>query len=339
MNNNNPQQKIRIRVNSRILILALLSSIFTIPIIAQTAVGLGSYLTAAGPKVPSENAWVTSDFTQPIASSNWWSTLITSQFSGNMFAHPLSFKASSRGLEVGYPGSPSYMAADGFASTHNANITVGIEGLTADAARVAAYSHFSVTARWQNAGKTLEATFGHGLPFVYFKVTGGNAIINLGAGATQFANQGNVIGVSIGGKSFGIFAPTGSTWVGTTTLTSTLAGKDYLSVAALPEASQAALDFYKKYAYSFVKKTIVTWSYVEATANLVSNYSVITDVKEGTEQGTVFALLRHQWMAASSPLTNYTYQSARGDRVAVWSEWCRLNARLIVCVTSPKSRR
>ncbi len=313
MKNKNPQEKMSAGFKSTMALALLLSSFFTIHSFGQTTVGLGNYLTADGTKVPGEKAWVTPDFTQPITSPNWWSTLMTSQFSGNMFSHPLSMRASAKGLEIGYPGVPGYATANGFAALHNANVTVGIEGLTADAARVASYSHFSVTSRWQGAGKTLEATFGHGLPFVYFKVTGGNAVITLGAGATQFANQGNVIGVSIGGKAFGIFAPTGSTWTGTTTLSSSLAGKDYLSIAALPEGTPAALEFYKKYAYSFVKKTVVTWGYVEATANLVSNYSVITEVKEGTEQGTVFALLRHQWMAASTPLTNYTYKSARGE--------------------------
>ncbi len=61
-------------------------------------------------------------------------------------------------------------------------------------------------------------------------------------------------------------------------------------------------------------KTEVTWDYQEKSARLISSYAAVTEAKEGTERGTLFALLRHQWLHAASPLTEYIYQSARGVR-------------------------
>jgi endoglucanase Acf2 len=179
-------------------------------------------------------------------------------------------------------------------------------------ARVTTYSHWSVTARWQDGARQLEATLGHGFPFAYFKVTGGNASVALGGGAVIWHRQNETIGVSVGGRPYAIFAPTGATWTGTGPLISTLAGRDYLSVAALPDTNSATLAFFKRYAYSHIVSTAVTWQYQEATARLNATFSAVTTAKEGAETGTLFALFRHQWLDVTSPLTAFTYPSARG---------------------------
>lgn len=277
---------------------------------AQVQVGSGSYMASGNYVTPPGNTYVTDDFAQVPKSPQWWATLITENYSGELYAHPATFKATAKGLEMGYPGSPS-VAGSGFASAHKANLIIGIEGMNAPSAQVAGYSHWSVTARWKDGAKSMEATIGHGLPFAYFKITGGNAVVT--SAGTVWYNRDGTLGLTVGDKSFGIFAPTGSTWSGTGTLTSALSGKDYLSVAVLPDAMPATLAFYRKYAFSHVKKTAVSWQYQDSSARLVSTFAVETEAKEGTERGTIFALFRHQWLDVITPLTAYTYKSARGD--------------------------
>jgi hypothetical protein len=119
--------------------------------------------------------------------------------------------------------------------------------------------------------------------------------------------------VTVAGRHYGIFAPTGSAWGGIGTITSALNGKDYLSVAVLPDVTAETMAFYRKYAFSFVKKTHAILNYQEATARMITTWSAETDVKEGTENGTLFALFRHQWLDAGSPLTPYAYKSVRGE--------------------------
>src|SRR4051812_1344139 len=242
--------------------LLIVTAFFAASVFSQVQVGAGNYMDAGNFAVPPGKPYVTDDFKQPIKTAQWWVTLITKPFSDELHALPLSFKATAKGMEVGYPGAPQ-MFGSGFASVHAADLTVGVEGMTADAAKVSAYSHFSVTARWQGGGKTLEATIGHGLPFAYFKVAGGNAQITLAG--TIWYNQAGTLGVTVGGRSYGIFAPTGSVWTGTGTLTSGLNGKDYLSVAVLPDGTPETLAFFRKYAFSFVTKTKVAWYYVESS--------------------------------------------------------------------------
>ncbi len=279
--------------------------------LAETAVGAGGYATEGNFAVPPGPPYVTDDFSQRPISAQWWATLIAKPFSDALFAHPASYKATAQGLEIGYPGAPDVAQADGFSSAHAADLVVGVEAMNADAARVAGYSHWSVTARWKDGARLLEATIGHGLPFSYFKVAGGRAAIS--AAAKPWYDRDGTLGITVGGKSYGVFAPSGSSWSGTGTLYSTLNGKDYLSVALLPDGTPETLAFFRKYAFSFVKKTKVTWVYREADARLVATWGVETEAKEGLETGTVFALLRHQWLEAASPLTQYGYQSPRGE--------------------------
>jgi endoglucanase Acf2 len=281
------------------------------PVPAQSTVGMGSYATEGNFATPPGTPFVTADFAQKHMSAQWWATLITKQYSDVLFAHPASYKATAKGMEMGYPGAPTYAEAAGFSSAHVADLTIGIEGMNADAAKLAGYSHWSVTARWTDGAKQMECTIGHGLPFAYFKITGGKAAI-ASAGKPWYDKDGT-LGVTVAGRNYAIFAPTGSTWGGIGTITSTLNGKDYLSVAVLPDNNPETLAFYRKYAFSFVKKTRVVWNYQEPTAVMISTWGAETEVKEGTESGTLFALFRHQWLDAASPLTAYAYKSVRGD--------------------------
>jgi endoglucanase Acf2 len=278
----------------------------------QTMVGQGSYATTGGTGVPGFTPYLTSDFTQKSISNTWWVTLATTQYSQNLFAHPASYRATANGLEMGYPGLASLGGTE-IASSHVKSLTIGITGLNADAAQVAAYSHFSVTARWTSGATVMEATMCHGIPFVYCKITGGPATITFNGTPSLWYNQGGVVGATIGGKYFGIFAPTGSSWSGTTTLSSTLSGKDYLSVALLPDATQSTLLLFKQYAYTFVKEARVDYAYNEAIGRLNSVFRIVPDIKEGSEPGTIFALLRHQWQNSAATFLPFTYQCARGE--------------------------
>jgi endoglucanase Acf2 len=288
---------------------AIIFSFYTAAL-SQVQVGSGSYAATASGAVPPATPHVTADFSQKVLSNKWWVNFMTQQGFTTAYAHPLSFDAKSGGLGIGC------MTADRWNQGHASDLTVSMAGL--GGALVARHSHFSVTMRWEGGGNRMEALMGQGLPFVYFTVTGGDVSIS---GGTVFANQSNILGVSAGGHYYGIFGPTGCTWTTGGTLSSNLGGKGYLSIAVLPDNQAATLEFFKKYAYSFVKETRVTWQYIEPTAQLVSHFGVITEAKEGTETGTVFALFRHQWLDAAMPLTNYKYSSVRGDmKVATGQE-------------------
>ncbi|MFC7513356.1 hypothetical protein ACFQV4_38395 [Streptomyces thermocarboxydus] len=74
--------------------------------------------------------------------------------------------------------------------------------------------------------------------------------------------------------------------------------------------STDALATFKKYAFSFVTDSKVTWSYSGGTVR--ATYTLTTEAKEGSERGTLQALYRHQWLHTTDALTSYTYVSPRG---------------------------
>ena len=70
------------------------------------SVGAGSYTTRlpAGAKEPATPPYVTAGRTRPTPTNDWWSSLVFSRFSNQMFPHPLGIQAHDTGLRLYYPG-------------------------------------------------------------------------------------------------------------------------------------------------------------------------------------------------------------------------------------------
>jgi endo-1,3(4)-beta-glucanase len=161
---------------------------------------------------------------------------------------------------------------------------------------------------------------GMSMPFVYCtkgSTDVASVLVNMGTVAIQ--NEMLLITNSISGSNFAVYAPAGSTWSKSgNTYTSTLAGKNYYSVAMLPAGAnaQATADSYKQYAYVFPANTTVSWNYNASTATVQSTFSVTTDVKEGSGSNFFMGLLPHQWTqlaAGSAQPGSITYATVRGS--------------------------
>ena len=194
-------------------------------------------------------------------------------------------------------------------------------GLNADKVMVDGWSDWTVSPQWSAGGRTLTATIGHGLPMSYYTVSGGAAQLSTDGPPTVWTNSGNRIGFSIRGHDYVAYAPTGATWtLSGTTITSTLAGKSYFTVAVLPttaastDADRIALaNSYGPFAHAHVTGTAVSYVYDAAAGNVPTTYRLITTPREGTETRTVVSLYPHQWKALSdrTPIAQ-TYVSPRG---------------------------
>ena len=252
----------------------------------------------------------------PIPTNDWWSSLVFQRYPDNpysttMHAHPLAMQAEAGGLGVSYP--KTYVITSDqrkYEYTYTKDFTLGVAGLNSPDAKLDGYSDWTVSAYWSGGGSTLRATFGHGLPYVYATKTGGDAQVTFNGTPDVWADNGNVIGVSIRGRDYGLFAPAGSRWaVSGSTLRSNLGGKDYFSVAALPDRSGSSLNEFAQHAFAFVTDTKVT--YRVDRGNITTTYTATTQAKEGSETRPLMALYRHQWLNSSAALTGYTYNSAR----------------------------
>ncbi|NJQ02366.1 glycosyl hydrolase [Streptomyces zingiberis] len=293
---------------------------------ATVPVGRGGYSDtrpagAAGPEnnagAPVKPKVTSAAANRPVPTNDWWSSLAFQRYpdnpySENLYGHPLTYKAVSGGLEVGYP-TASAIVGDGrqYEFPHRRDLTVGLDGLNSPDAKAHDWSDWTVTPQWSDGARTFRATLGHGLPFVYAQGSGGAAKISTASTPQVFADDGNVLGITVAGHHYALFAPTGSDWtVSGSDIRAGLGSKDYFSVAVLP--STGALATYRKYAFSFVTGSTATWAYDERAGTTRATYALTTTAKEGTETGTLQALYRHQWLHTTDALTSYTYTSPRG---------------------------
>ncbi len=256
--------------------------------------------------------------TKPIPTSDWWTGLLTYN-DANLYNYPLSMRGSANGLIVSYTflglGANDTRQPMG----PEKPLVVGVSGLSGTYPTVSDHTDWTVTASWNQAGKVFNATMGMSMPFVY--CTKGSAdvasvLVNMGTVAVQ--NEMLLITNSISGANFAVYAPVGSTWSQAgSTYTSTLAGKNYYSVAMLPAGAnaQTTANSYKQYAFVFPVNTAVSWNYNESTSTVQSTFTVTTDIKEGSGTTFFMGLLPHQWAHLSTGSAQpgaITYATVRG---------------------------
>ncbi|WP_308188801.1 glycosyl hydrolase [Streptacidiphilus sp. ASG 303] len=321
------------------LLLGLLSLLTTHPAYAAT-VGAGSYATTAPGPLPSGCGQITGNPRQwatanapagAVPTNDWWSSILWKRtncaYGEPLFAHPLGFRAGVSGLGFSYTTTPAISGSStGVGEYHfpyAEDFTAGVAGLNAPEVKVDDWTDWTVSPLLTDGTHTLRATIGEGLPFAYFRATGGNAQITAASGSslTVWSNTGSWVGYTVNGHDYAAYAPTGATWTASgAALSSSLAGKDYFSVAVLPTTSstsasdRAALAAsYARYAHNHVTGTKVSYRYDEATSKVTTTYAYTTAAREGSATGTVVSLLPHQWryLAAGTPLPQ-TYVSARG---------------------------
>jgi endoglucanase Acf2 len=267
---------------------------------------------------------VTADFQGTPKSNTWWSSLIwqfdeTNPFSLNLYAHPLVMRAGASGLGFGYPDKPALKPRE-YMFRYAEELSLGLEGQKFPDTRVAGYSDFVVTASWKNAESELRATIGHGLPYIYATRKGSaRALLNIPPGTMMevLENDGSALKLKLGEHFYGVFAPTDSQWEKVPAgYASDLGGKDYFSVAVLPDATPATFELFRAHAYAFVTGSKVSWSYDEAKAEVSTHFEVEVDAKEsgkGLQDSALLALYRHQWLHTKDELTGLSYASPRGQ--------------------------
>jgi len=309
-------------MKKQILSILFLNFIFVFGLNAQIInVGSGSY-TKTFPRTDAagRNGYpsgtpnlVGNALGKPVPTNDWWSSLLKENHAGNLFTYPYTLKTLNAGLVVSYI--PFGVIDDMLP------ITVGVTGINAAKTTVAGYSDWTVTMDWNDGTHNFQTTAGIAMPFLYFtkkqtdvaevKVTSGTVVIN---------NEMLVISNAKNGADFAVYAPVGSTWTQNASVyTSTLNGKNYWSMAFIPLTATnvaAVATEYKKYAYVFPTNTTSSFSYNETTSVVRTDFTVQTEIKEGTENNMLIGLLPHQWanMASNSPAPDkYSYATIRGE--------------------------
>jgi len=301
--------------------IAVLATSWTIA--AVVPVGLGSYSDQlpSGLVYPTDGNGAaiapakTSKVTGAIPTNDWASSLVFQRTAGKphpypMFPHPWSVQADTSGLRLGFASGVATGAAF-YAYGTPWDIAVGVPGQSNAATLLDTATDWTVRASLY-AG-SLQATFGHGLAYVYIEHSG-SIELKLAGTPVVLSNQGASLVFSLGDRNYAAYAPTGASWtVAGTKVAVNLGVNGYLAIAVLPDQTVATRDLFAQHAYAFVTGTRVEWAYDSTNGASAATYSLTTTVKQGVEALPLIALYPHQWRQAQSlDLTGQSYQTPRG---------------------------
>lgn len=230
---------------------------------------------------------VTQEFSKPPATNDWWSSLIwkhSDPRSVELFPHPASMRAEPRGLQIGYPRDPD-VSDTAFFYPHRADLVFSVTGIQDAAVSVADYGDWTVRARFSQGDAAFDATMGHGLPFVYVDGIRGRPEVHVGSEtlpARVLLNEGGTLAVEVGNRAYGLFAPSGSSWrLEGGVARVDLAGRDFMSVAVLPDNEAATIARFAGHAHLHVVGSEVSWDYDPAKGAVTATYALKTELRRG----------------------------------------------------------
>ncbi|MGJ8695323.1 MAG: glycosyl hydrolase [Verrucomicrobiaceae bacterium] len=295
------------------------------PVVASgeiISIGDGSYTTERPEGCEAlpgaEEIYRTADLTGPVPTNQWWSSLVWEKFSQNMFPHPLGMVCHEAGLGVSYPGggidgkSGNIM---GGGVSKGGDFSIGHSAMAEfPDARLAGNSDWMITAEFAEGEAKLRTSFGHGSPFVFGEVEGGEVVLTMAHKPIVWEGEKGdaVIGLTVRGSHYGLFGGRGSKWTGLEgTVVRNEKGKGYFSVALLPKGDEKTLKMFAKHAHLHVVDTRVVPKVEKGEVS--STYRVVTKAMEGKGEGTILALYPHQWKYSEAKLSELSYRSVRGE--------------------------
>ena len=294
--------------------------------------------------LPTRTTYLTDNYKETVGTvptNDWASSVVFDKYSESLYAHPLAYRAASNGMQMASPAvtsGTSYVdgepTVESLLEDNTVELVVGGNNFSAKDAKVDKTTDWTYDILMENNASTssIMATIGKGTPYAYYTFKNVEPTISLGAGGTDLAiyknsTSSNILGVSLKNRKDGkthyylISAPSGTTWVNADgKLTAKMpAGKNYMSVAILPDGSDNAFELYKKYAFNFITDTKVEWKYLKNSSKVVTKYNVITkNMETGANGGdTIIALYPHQWRYSNNKFTGYTYDTIRGTMKTV----------------------
>jgi endoglucanase Acf2 len=286
--------------------------------VAQVELGAGGYVIERPANIvdPPEVIYRSDALTGPVPTNRWWSSLVWTPFSEPLYAGPLSFQAVSEGLALGYPRMEA--DEDGFQMPFTPDIVVRAEGLDAEAARVARYGDWTVEVAWEEEAPRetpiLRATLGQGLPYVYLQSSGGPVQALFRTTPEVWLERPGALGVTLGGRHYGLFYP-GDWMLEGLSFGSRMDASDFdglLSIAALPEASEAVLELFERHAFARPTDSRAHWQWLREEGVVEVTFTLEHESLGGSPTTPLMGLYPHQWKRSDVPLMDHHYETPRG---------------------------
>jgi endoglucanase Acf2 len=272
-------------------------------------------------KMTHRKLYVVDTNTKAIPTNDWWTDLIYSKYSGDMWAHPIVVNAEEYGIYAKYP--KTWNAAG---TAMESKSQVDIRGLNFAPESAVANSWGDWTFDFlmkESSTKFMKVTAGHGLPFTWCEFTGvtpqivssATGYFNDAGAAVTFPYTSDHFGIDINGDYYGIFAPAGTSFsLSGSTITATFSGSQkFIVVAVIPAKTDLAT--FNTYAYSVPRDSKVAWTYNSAAGKISTTWTLTTqNLKGGTETNTIQGWIPHHYKNSTLgfSLNGMTYATPRG---------------------------
>ena len=314
--------------NSRavVAVLLLLPALLVQAAADPVKLGAGMYYDApkAGDRtVPKADNRTDSLLGTAAQSAQWYSTILYSNKPEALFVQPITVRPTAKGMEFAFPSKevvPTERRDTVIQYPHKSPILISPQAFEPGPAKLAGVGDWSAEVSMARGGDDMRFTVAHGSPYAFVQITRGDVHIHVPAGAVRLDKgaDSRVLALRLAGKAYALFGPTGvqwepngpQDWIGHLP-----AGKGYLSVAAMPDDSDATLAMFARHAYAFIKTTSVDWVFDEKASTVKTTFKATTQSMEGPDAGPLLGLYPHQWIdnASVQGRLGASYETIRGQ--------------------------
>jgi endoglucanase Acf2 len=259
---------------------------------------------------------------RPVPTNQWYSSLFFERWPQPLYAQPGSYRATSDGFAIDRPIKEAANAPErdenDIVAMHRSTLTV-LPDFALTGAKAGRISDWAVDVVTGDDTDAMTVTIAHGSPYSFHRLTRGDVTFRADAPLVPYerSSDGRAVAVTAGGKAFGLFAPGGSRWQQQPDGHLRLVlpeGKRFFSVAVLPGTDAGVLAEFHKRAYAFIVDTRADFVVDDKRSDVTTTFSVKTELKEGSDAGTLLGLYPHQWHR--NPLVTGTlpwgYDTIRG---------------------------
>jgi endoglucanase Acf2 len=308
------------------------------------AVGKGSYASFPPPGLVVDRAknidqvketeerklYLVNDDGRPIPSNKWYQNLILNQYGTGLWAMPHKVDATKEGIEVFYATTYS---GDGQRSLAEFPLVITGKEFKPVDSRAKTWTDWTIAFRsYESDTRFMDVTLGEGMPAVWCEFTGVQPLIALGGhpgrgtrgnkaaqffgvnGAAALPFNGDALGITYEGRSYGIFAPDNTKFEqGADGIAVTFAGdKSFLVICPLP--SEKDLATFHPYAFAVPRDTQISWNYDRSGGAISTTWKVVAEPLKGTNRSVLQGFLPHHWRdnLTALNLNGPSFQTIRG---------------------------
>ena len=273
---------------------------------------------------------------QPIPTNDWWTNLITEQYSGHLWSYPQMIQATANGMDI---QQPSFWIEDGTELKSNTVLSVGGEKFKPASAVAEHWHDWDVEFSMKDGNKQMYVTMAHGTPFTWMETKGITPTLQLQKSGwtdkdyqdtdTRYLDaEGRAIGntyegsqliMERGGELYGIYLPAGSTITinqkGVATVHLKNEAKGYVVVASLHQIDD--LKAMAPYALNVPRDTRVDWHY-DGNGTMKTTWHVEAENLAGdaNNHAVLQGFLPHQYrdtgFDCTLPFNGETYRTPHG---------------------------